>query len=108
MTSEKLRIKINQEFENIECSRKQFDDLLSDFAKQYLKEQFNVNYFADVLKRALQGNNDVKVEFDNEEDNINYVLDVCNNFKKELEKDYEKSDARNRRKNICGGVMQKA
>jgi len=101
MTSEKLRIKINQEFENIECSRKQFDDLLSDFAKQYLKEQFNVNYFADVLKRALQGNNDVKVEFDNEEDNINYVLDVCNNFKKELEKDYEKSDARNRRKNIC-------
>lgn len=49
--------------------------------------RLNINYFVDVLKRALEGNDNVKVEFDNENDNINYVLDVCSNFKKELEKD---------------------
>lgn len=48
---------------------------------------FFIDYFISALKRALEGNEEVRVEFGNEEDNINYVLDVCNNFKKELEKD---------------------
>lgn len=48
----------------------------------------SVDYLVDILKRTLSGNDEVKVEFDNEEDNINYILDVCNNFKRELEKDY--------------------
>ena len=53
-----------------------------------VSRSLNIDYFVGVLKRALDGNDDVKVEFENEEDNINYILDVCNNFKKELEKDY--------------------
>jgi len=47
----------------------------------------SIDYLVNVLKRTLTGNDEVRVEFDNKEDNINYVLDICNNFKKELEKD---------------------
>ena len=40
----------------------------------------------EILKRALN-NDEVKVEFDSEEDSINYILDVVNSFKKELKKE---------------------
>lgn len=94
MKSELLRKKINQEFQNIELSNEQFNNLLTDFAKEYHKEQlilhgvsssFSVNVFVEVLKKTLEGNKDVRVEFDNVDDNVNYVLDICNAFKKELE-----------------------
>lgn len=51
-----------------------------------------VDYFVSVLKRALDGNDNVKVEFENEHDQMDYILDVCNNFKKELEKDHRYSN----------------
>ena len=52
-----------------------------------ISNSLKIDYFVSVLKRALDGNNDVKVEFENKEDNMDYILDVCNNFKNELEKD---------------------
>jgi hypothetical protein len=52
------------------------------------KTGIKVDYFVSVLKRALDGNDDVKVEFENENDQMDYILDVCNNFKKELQKDH--------------------
>ena len=55
---------------------------------QNVSGSFSADTFVEILKRTLEGNNEVRVEFDNEEDNINYVLDVCNNFRKELEKNY--------------------
>jgi len=94
MTSDELRKKINQEFNNIELSTEQFNELLTDFAKTYHTEQlilhgvsssFSVDVFVEVLKKTLKGNKDVRVEFEKPEDNINYILDVCNAFKKELE-----------------------
>jgi predicted unusual protein kinase regulating ubiquinone biosynthesis (AarF/ABC1/UbiB family) len=52
----------------------------------FVSGSFSADIFVEILKKALEGNDEVKVEFENEADNINYVLDVCNNFKKELEK----------------------
>ena len=52
-----------------------------------VSDSLKVDYFVNILKRALDGNDDVKVEFENEHDQMDYILDVCNNFKKELEKD---------------------
>ncbi len=53
----------------------------------------DIDYLVDVLKRTLN-NEEVRVEFDSEEDNINYILDVCNSFKKELYKDSELCNTR--------------
>ncbi len=67
-------------------SRDQLIELLIRRIKEIrkLKERVATNNLVAVLKRTLEGNEDCKVIFDNEEDNINYVLDVCNNFRKEL------------------------
>jgi hypothetical protein len=53
-----------------------------------VSNSLSVDYLANILKRTLEGNKEVRVEFGNEEDNINYILDVCSIFKKELQKDY--------------------
>jgi len=69
------------------------NELMEEYHQSQLKPQeggFDINYFVSILKRTLDGNEEVRVEFENEEDNINYILDVCNNFKKELEKDTPK------------------
>jgi len=96
MNSEEYRKLIHEEFQNIELSTIEFDELLTKFAKQYNKEQlelyniikdFNIDYFVDILKRTLEGDERVKVEFNNEEDNINYILDICSCFKKQLEQE---------------------
>lgn len=57
-----------------------------DWEFSVLKCDLTINLFVEILKRTLEGNDEVRVEFESEEDNINYILDVCNNFKKELEK----------------------
>ncbi len=62
-------------------------EVIENLTVPSISDSLNIDYFVSVLKRALDGNDDVKVEFENEEDNMNYILDVCNNFKKELEKD---------------------
>ncbi len=62
-------------------------EVINNLTIPSISHSINIDYFVSVLKRALDGNDDVKVEFENEHDQMDYILDVCNNFKKELEKD---------------------
>ena len=43
----------------------------------------DINLLVGVLKKTLT---DSFVEFDNEEDKIDFILDMCNKFKTELKK----------------------
>ena len=42
------------------------------------------NYLCQVLQQTLEVNEEVKVEFGNEEDNIYYILDVVKLFRENL------------------------
>jgi len=44
----------------------------------------DINYLCQVLKKTLEGNNEIRVEFSNENDNVNYILDVVKLFRKAL------------------------
>ena len=52
-------------------------------ANKFNDQKYSIDNLAGMLKRALEGNDKVMVKFDNEDDNINFILDVVNNFKKE-------------------------
>ena len=83
---------MNTDYSNLSKEEQESDKVE---ARKFIKamEQYhnsrsiNTNYLVEILKRTFKGNSDVKVEFGNESDNINFILDVCNNFKLELEKD---------------------
>ena len=64
-----------------------FEKMWQQYTQQNPVTDISVNYLVKILKRTLKGNSEVRVEFETEADNINYILDVCNNFKMELEKD---------------------
>lgn len=51
------------------------------------KEGTTIDYLYNVLKRTLEGDEQVKVEFDNKKDEANFILDVCNSFKRVLIED---------------------
>ena len=70
-------------------------------------KRINTDYLVKILKRTLGGNSDVKVEFDNESDNINFILDVCNNFKLELELEKDKDCFQQGIEDLCQEVLRK-
>ena len=86
-----LDLQHNFTVEELEATAEHLTDFgiyLMKAMEQYRNsKRINTDYLVKILKRTLGGNSDVKVEFDNESDNINFILDVCNNFKLELEKD---------------------
>lgn len=44
----------------------------------------NIDYVGEVLKKTLEGDDKFIVEFDNKEDNLNFILDIVSAFKRNL------------------------
>jgi len=46
-----------------------------------------INHLVKILKKTLKAGNGLIVTFDSKEDEIDFILDICNKFKVELEKE---------------------
>ena len=79
----KYILETKNEFESVQ-EAKVFKAVIENAINQ---DRHSANYLVDVLKRTLKGNNNCHVEFDNEQDEIDYILDVVNNFRKILKND---------------------
>jgi hypothetical protein len=48
------------------------------------RNTIDVDVFVNLLRDVLKGNDKFKVEFDNEDDHYDFILDVCNEFRNQL------------------------
>lgn len=84
-TIQELAYEIIDKFGNTEMGRYKIQLMCDQHAEEYLQKQKHklIDEQVSILKDTLE---EMMTEFDTEEDRIDFILDICNGYKKRISK----------------------